>query len=85
MHTHTETEHFTHNLCILQVIQTFFMDENLKLKAKLDAIVTLVDAKHIVMHLDEEKPDGAVNEATEQVICCCWFICCCCCRLIMQL
>ena len=33
----------------------------------LDAIVTVVDAKHLVPHLDEEKPDGVENEAVEQV------------------
>jgi G3E family GTPase len=27
-----------------------------------------VDAKHIVQHLDEEKPEGAENEAVEQLI-----------------
>jgi G3E family GTPase len=35
---------------------------------KLDAIITVVDAKHIVQHLDEEKPEGAENEAVEQLI-----------------
>ena len=35
--------------------------------ARLDGIVTLVDAKHIEQHLDEEKPEGAENEAVEQV------------------
>ena len=34
---------------------------------RLDGIVTLVDAKHIEQHLDEEKPEGAENEAVEQV------------------
>ena len=29
----------------------------------LDAIVTVVDAKHIEQHLDEEKPEGVENEA----------------------
>ena len=29
--------------------------------------MTLVDAKHIEQHLDEEKPEGAENEAAEQV------------------
>ena len=32
-----------------------------------DGIITLVDAKHIEQHLDEEKPEGAENEAVEQV------------------
>ena len=35
--------------------------------ARLDGIVTLVDAKHIEAHLDEEKPEGVENEAVEQV------------------
>lgn len=35
---------------------------------KLDAIITVVDAKHIVQHLDEEKPEGAENEAVEQLV-----------------
>ena len=35
--------------------------------ARLDGIVTMVDAKHIEQHLDEEKPEGAENEAVEQV------------------
>ena len=29
--------------------------------------MTLVDAKHIEQHLDQEKPEGAENEAVEQV------------------
>lgn len=49
------------------VAQTFFMDESIKEFARLDGIVTLVDAKHITQHLDEEKPEGAENEAQEQV------------------
>jgi G3E family GTPase len=34
------------------VAQTFFMDEELASKMRLDGIVTLVDAKHVVQHLD---------------------------------
>eukprot|EP00931_Biecheleriopsis_adriatica_P048104 TRINITY_DN27786_c0_g2_i1.p1 TRINITY_DN27786_c0_g2~~TRINITY_DN27786_c0_g2_i1.p1 ORF type:complete len:502 (+),score=100.96 TRINITY_DN27786_c0_g2_i1:58-1563(+) len=49
------------------VAQTFFLDEDIRESARLDGIVTLVDAKHIEQHLDEEKPDGAENEAVEQV------------------
>mmetsp|Transcript_9676 Transcript_9676/g.15521 ORF Transcript_9676/g.15521 Transcript_9676/m.15521 type:complete len:347 (+) Transcript_9676:184-1224(+) len=33
----------------------------------IDSIVCLADAKHITQHLDEVKPDGAVNEAYQQV------------------
>jgi len=49
------------------VAQTFFVDENIKAFARLDAIVTLVDAKHIEDHLDEVKPEGVENEAVEQI------------------
>jgi len=43
------------------------VDENVKKFARLDGIITLVDAKHIEQHLDEEKPEGAENEAVEQI------------------
>lgn len=49
------------------IIQTFFLEDSLADKFRLDGVVTVVDAKHISQHLDEEKPDGAVNEAMEQV------------------
>lgn len=34
---------------------------------RIDSIVCLADCKHITQHLDEKKPDGAVNEALQQV------------------
>ena len=49
------------------VAQTFFVDAEVTAFCKLDGIVTLVDAKHISQHLDEEKPEGVENEAVEQV------------------
>ena len=49
------------------VAQTFFVNKAVEAFARLDGIVTLVDAKHIEQHLDEEKPAGAENEAVEQV------------------
>ena len=49
------------------VAQTFFVDDNVKEHFRLDGIVTLVDAKHIEQHLDEEKPEGVENESVEQV------------------
>jgi G3E family GTPase len=42
------------------VIQTFFVDEELRDKINLDAVVTVVDAKHIQQHWDAE-------EAQEQI------------------
>eukprot|EP00968_Pinguiococcus_pyrenoidosus_P001175 scaffold53_cov193-Pinguiococcus_pyrenoidosus.AAC.12 len=49
------------------VAQTFFVDPDVEAFARLDGIVTLVDAKHIEAHLDDKKPDGVENEAVEQV------------------
>jgi G3E family GTPase len=37
------------------VAQTFFMDDEIKGKLRLDAIVTLVDARHVLQHLDSDE------------------------------
>mmetsp|Transcript_16726 Transcript_16726/g.23600 ORF Transcript_16726/g.23600 Transcript_16726/m.23600 type:complete len:411 (+) Transcript_16726:88-1320(+) len=50
------------------VIQTFFVDEDIKEMYKLDSIITVTDAKHIILRLDEVKPEGVENEAVEQVV-----------------
>ncbi|WP_020471342.1 CobW family GTP-binding protein [Zavarzinella formosa] len=42
------------------VAQTFFFDEEIKAKTRLDGIVTLVDAKHVHQHWD-------TNEVKEQI------------------
>jgi G3E family GTPase len=42
------------------VIQTFFVDEDVQLQTRLDAVVTVVDAKHIQLHWD-------ADEAQEQI------------------
>ena len=49
------------------IAQTFFVDVDVDDFARLDGIVTLVDAKHVKQHLDEEKPEGAENESVEQL------------------
>jgi G3E family GTPase len=49
------------------VAQTFFVDDEIRGKLRLDAIVTVVDAAHVLDHLDEVKPDGVENESVEQV------------------
>jgi len=49
------------------VAQTFFADEFVQQHMRLDGILTLVDAKHIIQHLDDEKPEGVENEAVEQI------------------
>jgi G3E family GTPase len=43
------------------VAQTFFMDEDIQEDFRLDGVVTLVDAKHLELHLEDSK------EAREQV------------------
>ena len=49
------------------VAQTFFVDEEIRAQLRLDAIVTVVDAKHLAIHLFEEKEEGIENEALEQL------------------
>jgi len=49
------------------VAQTFFADDFVQQHMRLDGILTLVDAKHIIQHLDDEKPEGVENEAVEQI------------------
>ena len=49
------------------VAQTFFVDEKVTERYKLDGIITVVDAKHIIPHIEEEKPEGVENEAVEQL------------------
>ena len=48
------TAWYSNKLCPLQD----FLAERLLL----DAIVTVVDAKHIEQHLDDKKPEGVENE-----------------------
>jgi G3E family GTPase len=43
------------------VVQTFFVDEDIRRKTRLDAIVTVVDAKHLVHEIDR------AHEAQEQL------------------
>ncbi len=43
------------------VAQTFFMDEDVRARAKLDAVVTVADAKHLLQRLDD------APEAEEQI------------------
>lgn len=49
------------------IIQTFFLEPSLQDCCRLDGVVTLVDAKHISMHLSEARVPGVVNEALEQI------------------
>jgi G3E family GTPase len=46
---------------------TFFINPEIAEHYRIDSILCLADAKHVAMHMEEEKPDGAVNEAVQQV------------------
>jgi len=47
------------------VAQTFFFDDELRDRLELDAIVTLIDAKHLLLHLDGAS--GADAQVVEQI------------------
>lgn len=49
------------------VAQTFFADDFVQQKLVLDGILTVVDAKHVIQHLDEIKKEGVANEAVAQI------------------
>merc|ERR1712217_856645 len=49
------------------VARTFFADDYVQQNFSLDDILTLVIAKHVIEHLDEEKPEGVENELIEQI------------------
>jgi len=49
------------------VCQTFFVDQEIQKHYRLDSVITVVDAKHIIERLDEEKPEGVENESEEQI------------------
>ncbi len=50
------------------VAATFFVDEALARQVNLDAIVTLVDAKHAGAHLDDPGLQGHDNQAVDQIV-----------------
>lgn len=49
------------------VCQTFFVDDEIQKKYRLDSVITVVDSKYILERLSEEKPEGVENESVEQV------------------
>ena len=50
------------------VAQTFFVNDTVATRLSLDAIVTLVDARHAPGHLDDDKLQGADNQAVDQIV-----------------
>lgn len=49
------------------IITTFYLDPSLPDKVRLDGVVTVVDAKHVRYHLDNEKNASSGKEALEQI------------------
>jgi len=50
------------------VATAFFVDRSVAEEVELDAIVTLVDAKHIDQHLYDRLLDGSDNQAVNQIV-----------------
>jgi G3E family GTPase len=50
------------------VAATFFIDDDIARRVSLDAIVTMVDAKHIAQHLDDPDLHGIDNQAVDQIV-----------------
>ena len=51
------------------VAQSFFINDPIADEVELDAIVTMVDAKHIAQHLEDLQLDGVDNQAVDQIVC----------------
>ncbi|XP_044776638.1 COBW domain-containing protein 3 isoform X5 [Neomonachus schauinslandi] len=49
------------------VASMFWVDAELGVDIYLDGIITVVDSKYGLKYLEEEKPDGLINEASRQV------------------
>ena len=50
------------------VASTFFLFPHVAARYKLDGVIGVIDAKHLGIHLDEVKEEGAINEAVQQYI-----------------
>lgn len=50
------------------VAATFFIDNEIARQVAMDAIVTLVDARHIALHLHDPVLDGGPNQAVDQIV-----------------
>ncbi|KAI9138862.1 CobW/HypB/UreG, nucleotide-binding domain-containing protein [Paraphysoderma sedebokerense] len=49
------------------IASMFWVDDDLGAQVYLDGIVTIVDGKYVLQHLDTEKDDGSVNETVKQI------------------
>jgi Ni2+-binding GTPase involved in maturation of urease and hydrogenase len=49
------------------IIQTFYQERDVAVSLKLDGILTVIDAKNVLKHIDEVPAEDKVNESVEQV------------------
>ena len=52
----------------MPVAQAFFVDDAVLEDVALDAVVTLIDSKHIEQHLDDVRYDGINSQAVDQIV-----------------
>lgn len=52
------------------IVRTFMTSEDISSELRLDGVVTVADAKHILGRLDDKVEEGKVNEAYQQVAFC---------------
>merc|ERR1719382_2293227 len=52
------------------IVRTFMTNPDLTRKLRLDGVITVADAKHIIGRLDDKVEAGKVNEAYQQVAFC---------------
>lgn len=51
------------------IAQTFFLDDPIREETNLDGVITLVDVKYILRHLDDHLVDAHDNQAVDQIVC----------------
>lgn len=49
------------------VCKTFYAEESLRERTRIDGVLTVVDAAHFLEQLRRRRSDGAVNESAQQV------------------
>lgn len=49
------------------VLKTFYADEDMRERTRMDGVLTVVDACHFLTQLKRQRSDGAVNESAQQV------------------
>ena len=52
------------------IVRTFMTSEEITDELRLDGVITVADAKHIIARLDDEVEEGKVNEAYQQIAFC---------------